>query len=452
MRARISVSDALGRLEQAGGEQVLFAAVDVDQLDRGGVVAAVAAVEPEPGDPALGLLAALLQVGDPLAAALGPLDPGDEARHHPLQLGQDHAAVLARLRQRRGHQPQDQLLVGLAGGVDADVAERRRRQQAAQQVQRLGPDRAPPGALGLAVAARPALRRPVLDLLQRARVDPEQLVHRAPELGAELVVAVEAVAAAGHRLVVGDVAGRLLQVGGEAAALEQLGEDVGDPLAGDVGAADLGDRVVAVADEDALVELRGPGALLVVEGAPARRRVGRELLEKEPPDRPGIPRIAGKKRPFDGLRQVDEGEYGPVEVGEVGSEDRSLLGAEFLDRVAHSAHRSGGRRRAALTRIGSAGSQPWAYLHFDDCHEPPIPSPIGRRPIGAGLLVAGLVAIAAGLLAPLLLGSFSEHQEMVLAVVEAPLPAGRRGRRRCCWRGGCRPATRRSGRSPGATS
>ena len=41
-------------LEQAGGEQVLFGAVDVDQLDRRGGVAGVAAVEAEPRDPALG--------------------------------------------------------------------------------------------------------------------------------------------------------------------------------------------------------------------------------------------------------------------------------------------------------------------------------------------------------------------------------------------------------------
>ncbi len=323
------------RLEQAGGEQVLFGAVDVDQLDRGGVLAAAAAVEPEARDPALGPLAALLQVGDPLAAAVGALDPGDEARHHPLQLGQDHAAVLARLRQRRGQQPQDQLLVGLAGGVDADVAERRRRQQPAQQVERLGPDRALPGALRFAVAARPALGRPGLDRGQRARVDAEDLVHRRAEPRAQLLVAVEAVAAVGQRLVVGDVAGRLLQVGGEAAALQHLGEDVGDPLAGDVGAADLGDRVVAVADEDALVELRRPGSLLVVEGPAAGRGVGGELLQVEAADRPGIARIAGKKRALDGLRQVDEAEHGPVQVGEVGGEERLLLRGELLDRIAH---------------------------------------------------------------------------------------------------------------------
>ncbi len=215
------------------------------------------------------------------------------------------------------------------------MAEGRRRQQAAQQVERLGPDRALPGALGLAVAARPALGRPGLYLSQRARVDPEQLVHRGGELGAELLVAVIAVAAAGNWLVVGDVAGRLLQVRGDAAALQHLGEDVGDPLAGDVGAAELGDRVVAVAEEDTLVEAGGAGALVVVEGSPGSGRVGRELVEIEAADGPGIPRIAGEKSPFHGLRQVHQGENGTVQVGEVRGEQGSLLGGEFLDRVAH---------------------------------------------------------------------------------------------------------------------
>jgi len=43
----------------------------------------------------------------------------------------------------------------------------------------------------------------------------------------------------------------------------------------------------------------------------------------------------------------------------------------------------------------------------------------GRHPIGAGFLVAALVAIAGGLLLPLALGSFSRRQALVLAVVEA---------------------------------
>jgi len=47
------------------------------------------------------------------------------------------------------------------------------------------------------------------------------------------------------------------------------------------------------------------------------------------------------------------------------------------------------------------------------------PEPGGRRPVGAGILVAGLLAIVAGLLFPVLLGSFSRSQTLVLALIEA---------------------------------
>ncbi|HET6998332.1 MAG TPA: hypothetical protein VFI03_07045, partial [Solirubrobacterales bacterium] len=49
----------------------------------------------------------------------------------------------------------------------------------------------------------------------------------------------------------------------------------------------------------------------------------------------------------------------------------------------------------------------------------PSPDPTGRRPLGAGILIAGLATIVAGLLLPLLLGSFSRRQTLVLALVEA---------------------------------
>ena len=45
--------------------------------------------------------------------------------------------------------------------------------------------------------------------------------------------------------------------------------------------------------------------------------------------------------------------------------------------------------------------------------------PRGQGPINAGFLVAGLVAIVAGLLLPVALGSFSERQTLFLALVEA---------------------------------
>jgi diguanylate cyclase (GGDEF)-like protein len=49
----------------------------------------------------------------------------------------------------------------------------------------------------------------------------------------------------------------------------------------------------------------------------------------------------------------------------------------------------------------------------------PEPDPDSRRPLSAGVLVAGLAAIIAGLLLPLVLGSYSHRQAFVLAIVEA---------------------------------
>jgi diguanylate cyclase (GGDEF)-like protein len=46
-------------------------------------------------------------------------------------------------------------------------------------------------------------------------------------------------------------------------------------------------------------------------------------------------------------------------------------------------------------------------------------NPKSSVPLGPGLIVAGLVAIVLGLLTPLLIGSFSHRQALVLAVVEA---------------------------------
>ncbi|HEV7482722.1 MAG TPA: GGDEF domain-containing protein [Solirubrobacterales bacterium] len=50
---------------------------------------------------------------------------------------------------------------------------------------------------------------------------------------------------------------------------------------------------------------------------------------------------------------------------------------------------------------------------------PPSPTSDGGPPIGAGFLVAGVVAIVAGLLLPLVLGSFSGGQAVILASFEA---------------------------------
>ena len=185
--------------------------------------------------------------------------------------------------------------------------------------------------------------------LEAPRIDLEQLVHRRRVVVSELGVAVVAPAPGLRRrgvdrAVVGDVARRLLEVGGEAPALQRLREDVRDPLAGDVRAAELGDRVVAEAAEDALVEARGALALSALEGPAAVRHVGGELVEIEPAKRPRVARVAREQRPLDGLRQVDEAEDGPVEVREMGREQLCSCIAEGLDRIAHRAILAGARR------------------------------------------------------------------------------------------------------------
>ena len=143
------------RLEQRGREQVLLAALDADQLDRGRV--ALGRGGPAPAAPPRARWPAGARAGRRSTRRRDrALDAPDEARDHLGELGEDHVAVLARLRQRRGHQTQEQLLVGLARGEDADVAERRGREDAPQQVERLGADRAPPRALWLVAPAATA--------------------------------------------------------------------------------------------------------------------------------------------------------------------------------------------------------------------------------------------------------------------------------------------------------
>ena len=79
------------------------------------------------------------------------------------------------------------------------------------------------------------------------------LDRRAPDLRRHVV----AEAAAGP-VGVGDVAGRLLEIGHEAAPLEELREHVGDALAREVDPAQLGHRVVAILHEDTLEEALRP--------------------------------------------------------------------------------------------------------------------------------------------------------------------------------------------------
>ena len=100
-------------------------------------------------------------------------------------------------------------------------------------------------------------------------------------------------------------------------------------------AAELRDRVVAVAEEDRLVELRRAVALRELDDRHVGQRVG-ELVEEEPPQRPRVARVAREEGALDGLGEVDEREDRLVEVREVRGEASALLVGEPLDGGDHA--------------------------------------------------------------------------------------------------------------------
>ena len=318
--ARASSSEHAGRLEQERREQVVLAALDGQQPHgRAGLLArARARSSPSRAAQRSAACSRCSRYSIHSPPRSGPLHARHEARHHRLQLLEDHARVVARLRQRRRRQPQQQLLVGLAARRRCPCARATRRAagRAAGRAPSPGSSACarPRARRRLAGSAPPPRPRPAAaPRSRRRRASPSRLVLR-PERGVAPVAVAEPLA---HRGVVGDVARGLLEVGGEPAALEQLRHHVRDPLAGDVGAAELRDRVVAVADEDPLVELARALALGAVERARPRATSPGELVEEQPPERALVARVAREQRALHGLGQVHEREHRPVEVREV---------------------------------------------------------------------------------------------------------------------------------------
>ena len=197
-----------------------------------------------------------------------------------------------------GAHAEQELLVGLAGAVEADVGERRGGEQAAQRVERLGLDRLAVdevavvrvlGILGRHPRTHEGQQLPVGVEHAVEATDVARPVRRFEDLGGAEVPVVAAL----QPVVVGDVAGRLLEVGHEPAPLENLGEHVGGLLACQVHPAQLRHGVVAVLDEDLLVEPLGP---FEPDGGIERDvtgdvEVADELVEKEPPEALGRARV-----------------------------------------------------------------------------------------------------------------------------------------------------------------
>jgi hypothetical protein len=139
----------------------------------------------------------------------------------------------------------------------------------------------------------------------------------------------------------------LLEVGGQPPPLQDLGEEVRRLLAGEVDPTELGHGVVAVLEEDLVVELLGPAqAHGGVDGLIAGDvEIAHELVDEEAPEALRAAAVAGEEGALDHLGQVDQGEDGAVEVGEVAAQDVGLCRCPLLGHVHR--HRSAERRGAS---------------------------------------------------------------------------------------------------------
>ncbi len=124
------------------------------------------------------------------------------------------------------------------------------------------------------------------------------------------MIAIETIVPVSESLVVAEIPCGLLEVTHEPTPLEHLGQDVARLFTGQVDAAELGDRVVAVLEEDLLVEVvRAREPDRCVDGHVAREvEVTDELVEKESAQTLRRPRVPGEECSFDDLGQVDQGE------------------------------------------------------------------------------------------------------------------------------------------------
>ena len=208
-------------------------------------------------------------------------------------------------------------------------------------------------------------REPVVKHRQQLPVRIEHAVHVPHVPGAQgrrqyFGAAVIAVPPARQTGVVGDVTGRLFHVGHEPASFEHLCEQVGRLFAGEVDPAELGDRIVAVLEENPIVELLGPGqAYRGIDAVVAAHvQVAHELVQEQPAQALGRAGITGEQRPLYDFGQVDEREDRSLEVREVAAEDVRLLGGPSLLGVRDVDRRSelmrGASLRGGLAPVGDA--------------------------------------------------------------------------------------------------
>ena len=243
-------------------------------------------------------------------------------------------------------EPQQQRLERLGRAEDADVRCRRRRQQAAQDVARFRADAQPVGRLRIRFASGKLLAQVLLHAFEPGPVRLEAGVHRRDEALAQtwrcdLRGDVVAPAAISLFLVVGDVAGRLFEVGEQPAPLKDLREDVGRVLHRDVHAYQLRDGVVAVLHQHPLVQLLGAPDAHRLDSELFDRGRWRdqptlvELIEEQTAKRLGRARVTGEERPLHDVRKIREGEDRPIDAGEMAAQDVAFLRGEFRVQRSH---------------------------------------------------------------------------------------------------------------------
>ena len=187
----------------------------------------------------------------------------------------------------------------------------------------------------------------LLHRLEPARVGLERAIERASiprpqrsavELGGHVVLP-----AAARPIGVRHVARRLLEVGHQAAPLEHLRQDVRHAFAGEVHAAELRDRVVAVFGRTrartAFRRARRRRWSLSADRA-RRATIAEKLVEEQTPQRLGGARIAREQRALDGFRQVGQREDRPSRLVKYGASARCSSGVNS-DTASDYTRRSG---------------------------------------------------------------------------------------------------------------
>src|SRR5205823_1712047 len=119
--------------------------------------------------------------------------------------------------------------------------------------------------------------------------------------------------------------------------LEDLGEQVRCLLACEMDTAELSDGIVAVLQEDALVEVfRALQADRRVDGEVAGEvEITDEFVQEEPPQALVGARITREQRPLDDLGKVGQREDRPVEVREIRPKTTRFALGELLRRIEH---------------------------------------------------------------------------------------------------------------------